>query len=213
MTTGMTPGLTSTGATSTGATGALERVVRRAGARRAEAAEHCDLCSVPVPSEHRHLLDTDRREVLCACRPCSLLFVREAASGGHFRLMPERRVRLAPVSTEALGVPVGLAFFVTHADGAVVAHYPSPAGPAQWEVEAADWRGVVECCPELEGMETDVQALLVDTARGLQHHWIVPLDDCYRMVALVRREWRGISGGSRVWQEIERFFAELTERD
>ena len=25
------------------------------------------------------------------------------------------------------------------------------------------------------------------------YHWIVPVDDCYRMIALVRREWRGSS--------------------
>jgi hypothetical protein len=191
--------------------GALQRVVRRAGERRAEAAEHCDLCSVPVPPEHRHLLDTGRDEVLCACRPCSLLFVREAASEGHYRLMPERRVRLDPVPTRALGVPVGLAFFVPRSDGGVAAHYPSPAGPTRWEVDAADWRSVTEGRPELAALEPDVEALLVNTAMGRQEHWIVPLDECYRMVAVVRREWRGLSGGSRVWPEIDRFFGELAE--
>ncbi|MFR9673291.1 DUF5947 family protein [Streptomyces sp. TR06-5] len=191
--------------------GALQRVVRRAGERRARASERCDLCSVPVLQEHRHLLDTERDEVLCACRPCSLLFVKEAASRGHFRLMPERRVRVEPVPTKALGVPVGLAYFVPRRAGGVTAHYPSPAGPARWEIEAREWQDVVAGLPQLGTLEPEVEALLVNTARGREEHWIVPLDDCYRMVAVVRREWRGLSGGSRVWPEIDRFFAELRE--
>ena len=40
---------------------------------------------------------------------------------------------------------------------------------------------------------------------------IVPIDDCFALVTLVRREWRGLSGGTRVWPEIDRFFAALTE--
>jgi hypothetical protein len=40
----------------------------------------------------------------------------------------------------------------------------------------------------------------------------VPIDDCFALVTLVRREWRGLSGGTRVWPEIDRFFAALTEQ-
>lgn len=196
-------------------TGALQRVVRGAGARRAAAAEHCDLCSAPLPAgfEHRHMLDTGRQELLCACRPCSLLFVRGAASEGHYRLIPERRRRLEPFSTDRLGVPVGLAFFVPDTGGGVTAHFPGPAGPAQAEIDAEAWRATAEDRPELRALEPGVQALLMNTVRGQSHHWIVPLDDCYRLVALVRQEWRGLSGGSRVWPEVERFFEELTERE
>lgn len=193
-------------------TGTLERIIRGAGARRAEAAEHCDLCSAPIPAEHRHLYDTAAGELMCACRPCSLLFDREAASEGHYRQVPQRRVRLSPVPTGALGVPVGLAFFVVQADATVVARYPSPVGPTEWEADAEAWGAVVDGCPALAGLEPDVEALLVNTARGAQEHWLVPIDDCYRLVAVVRREWRGMSGGGTVWPEIERFFAELTER-
>ena len=93
-----------------------------------------------MPADHhRHLLDATADQVLCACRPCSVLFVRDAASEGHYRLIPHRRERLAPVPTAALGVPVGLAFFVPRADGSVRAHYPSPAGPTRWEVDSEAW--------------------------------------------------------------------------
>lgn len=193
-------------------TGALERVIRRAGARRMQAAETCDVCRVAVPERHRHLLDTDRGEVLCTCQACTLLFVRDAASQGHYRLVPERRVRLAEVSTKRLGIPVGLAYFVPTGDGSAVAHYPSPIGATEWEVDPAAWQDAVGQRPELGGMQPEVEALLVNTARGRRHQWIVPIDDCFRLVAVVRREWTGLSGGSTVWPAVDRFFAELDER-
>lgn len=191
---------------------ALERVIRRAGTRRREAAEHCDMCSVPVHEGHRHLLDADRGAVMCTCRACTLLFVQDAASEGHFRLIPQRRARLEKVSTKGLGVPVGLAYFVPRPDGSVIAHYPSPIGATEWEVDGDAWAHVVAQRPELAELQPHVEALLVNTARGQSHQWIVPIDDCFRLVAVVRQEWRGLSGGSTVWPEIDRFFEELTER-
>jgi hypothetical protein len=37
----------------------------------------------------------------------------------------------------------------------------------------------------------------------------VPIDVCYRLVAVIKREWQGLSGGGTVWPAIEEFFAEL----
>ncbi|MFF8596227.1 DUF5947 family protein [Streptomyces sp. NPDC015220] len=195
--------------------GALARVIRGAAGLRARAAEHCALCGEPVSDEHRHLFDTAAdggEELLCACRPCSLLFTGAAAGDGRYRLVPRRRVRLPAVDTTALGVPVGLAFFVVRRDGTVTAHYPSPAGAARWEADAGAWERLVAGCPPLAALEPEVEALLVNTARGADQHWITPVDDCFRMVAVVRREWRGLSGGGRVWPAVEDFFAQLTER-
>ncbi|MGW1162340.1 DUF5947 family protein [Streptomyces sp. NPDC002519] len=191
--------------------GALARVIRSAADRRPDA-EFCDLCGAEVVSGHRHLFDTTGETVLCACRPCSLLFVEEGTSEGRYRLVPQRRVRLPPVDTQGLGVPVGLAFFVRHTDDTVTAHLPSPAGATRWEADRAAWRDVVSGCPQLATLQADVEALLVNTAHSARHHWIAPVDDCFRMVAIVRREWRGLSGGSRVWPAVEQFFAELTEQ-
>ncbi|MFE9452142.1 DUF5947 family protein [Streptomyces sp. NPDC006739] len=192
--------------------GALARVIRAPAGPRTADAELCDLCAAPVPDEHRHLYDGTREEVLCACRPCSLLFTDREASEGHYLLIPGRRLRLPPVDTGPLGVPVGLAFFVPHADGTATAHYPSPLGATRWELDAAAWHQAVAGCGELATVAPEVEALLVNTARGLSHHWIVPVDDCFRMVAVVRREWEGLSGGQRVWPALERFFAELAAR-
>ena len=65
--------------------------------------------------------------------------------------------------------------------------------------------------PALADLTPEVQAVLLHTARGASEHWLVPIDDCYRLVALIRREWRGLSGGSTVWPAIAGFFADLAE--
>ncbi len=191
--------------------GALARVIGRPPAGPAGEADRCDLCAAPAEDGHRHLYDTERSEALCACRACALLFARDAAGQGHYLLIPQRRVRLAPLPADALGVPVGLAFFVARADGGVTAHYPSPAGATQWEVAPENWSAAVARCPRLRTLVPEVEALLVNTARGRQDHWIIPVDDCFRLVALVRREWRGLSGGDRIWPAVERFFTDLAE--
>lgn len=191
--------------------GALARLIR-SGPAAAGRPETCELCAAPVAEEHAHLFEAAADEVRCVCGPCSVLFAGQDSGGGRYQLVPRRRVRLAPVDTAALGVPVGLVFFVPRADGTVTAQGPSPAGAMRWEVDADAWRGLAAACPPLASVVPDVEALLVNTVRGQEEHWIVPVDDCFRMVALVRAEWQGLSGGGRVWPAVERFFAELTER-
>ncbi len=202
-------------------TTALERVVRRAADRRAEAAGRCSLCGSTISTAHRHLLDKAQDTLLCVCYACSVLFNRAVASEGHYRLVPERRMRLSGVEPAILGAPVGLAFFVKQDDGSVVAHYPSPAGATRWEADVDAWAAVVESCAALGGMAADVEALLVNSRRrgggdrgsrgdrSDRQAWLVPIDDCYRLVAIVRTHWRGMYGGDAVWPAIESFFAEL----
>lgn len=191
--------------------GALERVVRRGQARRAEPEERCDFCALELGARHRHLLDTDSGELRCACRACSVLFDRPAASDGHYRLIPERRLRLEGVAPADLGVPVGLAFFVVGADAGVTAHYPSPIGTTRWEVDPSAWDAVRARCRPLDDLRPDVEALLVNTTQGRAEAWLVPIEDCYRLVAVVRREWRGLTGGDQVWPRIDEFFDQLQE--
>lgn len=54
--------------------------------------------------------------------------------------------------------------------------------------------------------------MLVNTTRDAGDYWIVPVDDCYRLVAVIRPEWRGLSGARRVWPAIDRFFTKLNEK-
>jgi hypothetical protein len=180
------------------------------------AAERCDLCGEPVPAEHRHLLDLATGQPQCACRACAILFDRGQAGGDHYRLIPERRVCLPPLADEdrlwaALGIPVDLAF-LTRSGERVLARYPSPLGLTTAAPALDAWEQVVAANPVLAGLEPDVEALLVNRARGARERWIVPVDDCFRLTARLRAHWRGFHGGDAVWQEIAAFFAELHAR-
>jgi hypothetical protein len=182
---------------------------------RAEPDELCELCGAAIPPEHRHVLDLDTRQVLCSCRPCSLLMDRAAAGGGHWRLIPERRLRLSDfelddLTWERLQIPVDMAFFFRNsAAGRVMAFYPSPMGATESHLELTAWTELESANPVLGTLEPDVEALLINRARGARRQWLVPIDECYRLVAVIRTRWRGFTGGKEVWQEIERFFADL----
>jgi hypothetical protein len=183
-----------------------------------EAEEHCELCNAPMPARHRHLLELSSRELVCACRPCSLLFDRNGAGHGRYKLLPERRVRLEDFAMtdavwEELRIPVDMAFlFRSSAARKVVAYYPGPMGPVESQLQLDAWQELETSNPALAGLEEDVEALLVNRISGARRHWIVPLDDCYSLVGLIRTRWRGLSGGRDVWQEIDLFFDELDGR-
>lgn len=170
--------------------------------------ERCELCDTPLPDEHRHVLDLHDDLLRCACRGCALLFEREAAARGHYRLVPQRRVRLEADDVDA-GVPVGLAFFVVQPDGSVVVRYPSPIGMTSGVAAAETWCGFVVRWPQLLGLAPSVEALLVNTSRGRHEHWIVPIEDCYRLAGVIREHWTGMSGGTAVWPAVDEFFAGL----
>jgi len=165
------------------------------------------------------MLDVPHSAILCTCRACTLLFDQSTAGGRHYRLLPERRAALSGFHIDdmlwaTLGVPVGLAFFVRDgATGEVSVGYPSPLGATRSAVEPQVWEEVRRGYPGLVDLADDVEALLVHRSRTAQEHWIVPLDDCYRLVAVVRTHWRGLSGGSEVWDHIDAFFAGLSEQD
>ncbi len=196
----------------------LARLARAQGPAAVDRQEHCDLCGAPVPAEHRHVLDLDTRELLCACRPCALLFDRPAAGGGHLRLVGDRRLRLDgfeldDLTWERLRIPVDLAFFFASSRlERIMAFYPSPMGPTESRLDLADWERVGRANPVLASMQPDVEALLVNRARGARRYWLVPIVDPYRLVALIRTRWRGLTGGKEVWTEIERFFDDLDRR-
>lgn len=184
---------------------ALARLVQRS---QTAPADRCEMCGAPLPDQHRHVLDLDGDELRCSCRPCALLFERPAAALGRYRLVPERRVRLTDrdPDTEA---PVGLAWYVVRSDFSVLVRYPGPAGTTTGVVQKSTWDALLDNWPQLRELTPDVEALLVNTVRGRREQWIVPIDDCYRLVAVIRAQWRGLSGGRDVWPAVDGFFAGL----
>lgn len=188
----------------------------RQAARSAQ--ESCDLCGEPIPSEHRHLLNLASREMLCACRACSILFDRPSAGAGTRKLIPTRcrylpDFRMTDAQWDSLGVPVHMAFFVRNtAAGRVLALYPSPAGPTESSLTLETWEALERQNPILKAMEPDVEALLINRIRDTRDYFLVPLDECYKLVGIIRMSWKGLSGGADVQREIDHFFALLKAR-
>jgi hypothetical protein len=196
----------------------LQRLAQRPPAVPAEAAEHCELCGTAIPARHRHLLDLQDRELRCTCKACSLLFDRPAAGAGHYRLVPDRRWRLDgfeldDVLWEDLRLPVDLAFFF-HDTAAerVSAFYPSPMGPTESLLRLEAWEALEQRNPVLHELAPDVEALLVYRVRGARRHFLVPIDECYALVGVIRTRWRGFTGGREAWAAIDAFFEDLDRR-
>ncbi|WP_207943120.1 DUF5947 family protein [Actinomadura sp. KC345] len=178
------------------------------------AGERCELCAEPLHDAHRHLLDLEKDDLLCACGACALLFDDRAAGGRHYRLIPGERRELAGFRLDGplwagLGIPVDLAFFAVSELGEVSARYPSPAGALHAAVHPDSWRRLAEANPVLADLRADVEALVVHRARRPAEHWILPIDDCYRLTAVLREHWSGFGGGDAVWDHISGFFAEM----
>jgi hypothetical protein len=108
---------------------------------------------------------------------------------------------------------VDIAFFFRSSEHErMMAFYPSPMGATESLLPLDAWSAVEHDNAVLSEMEPDVEALLVNRARGARRHWIVPIDDCYALVGLIRTRWKGLSGGKEVWQELDRFFDELDRK-
>ncbi len=194
---------------------ANESAARLTGASSAAAAvELCDLCGKQLDPEHRHLLHLVDRRILCTCEACVAL------RGGDAELRPTgtRTVWLDDFTLSdevwaSFGIPIGLAFFIdSTATGGIVALYPSPAGATESELEIETWRDLRTENPVLMGLEPDAEALIVNRIADPPEHAIAPIDECYRLVGLIKVNWDGISGGTGVERAIESFFAELEEK-
>jgi hypothetical protein len=191
------------------------RLLRRF-VRPRTAVERCELCSAELPPDHGHLVEPQTRQMLCACQACSILFSGQADT--KYRRVP-RRVRYLPdfrltdAQWDSLLVPIGMAFFF-HGTAAAktLALYPSPAGATESLLDLESWDEIVRDNPVLKEMEPDTEALLVNRVREAREYYLVPVDECYKLVGLIRAYWHGLSGGAAVWEEIGRFFAELREK-
>jgi uncharacterized protein DUF5947 len=180
--------------------------------------EQCELCAERIPERHRHLFDLESRQVLCVCQACRILFDSGAAGGGHYRLIPERRLRIADfrlddVEWEHLRIPVNVAFFSwSSAAGRTVAMYPGALGAAESALGLETWGELAAINPGVRQLAPDVEALLVYRAKEPHQHYLVPIDDCYQLTGLIRTQWKGFTGGNEVWRAIDAFFGELAAR-
>lgn len=191
----------------------LRRFVRP---RATAAAERCDLCGAGLPAEHSHLFEPPTRQLHCSCEACAILFSGQTET--KYRRVPRRvrylaDFRMSDAQWESLMLPIGMAFFFHSSPaGKTLALYPSPAGATESLLDLSAWAEVVGENPVLLELEPDVEALLVNRVRGANDYYAAPIDECFKLVGLIRAGWRGLSGGTEVWQGIERFFAELKQK-
>lgn len=179
--------------------------------------ERCDVCDAALQAEHAHLVETATGRLTCACEPCAILFGNQQP-GARYRRVPRDARRLPDfdfpdAAWEGFSIPIDLAFFLQSTPaGRVVAFYPSPGGAVQSLVAADAWDALIEANPVLRRFEPDVECLLVNRGGRTRDSYRVGVDACYKLVGLVRTHWRGMTGGTEVWNEINRFFDGLGER-
>ena len=177
--------------------------------------ECCELCGIAISDGHRHVVDLERRSLLCSCPNCAILFEQQ---DGRFRRVPERVLRAPAIPADrwaALGVPVRLAFiFFNSTRKSWQASYPGVAGAIESEVASSSWDALAREYPALRGIAPDVEALLVWGPIGAPELecFIVPVDACYELVGLCRTHWRGFDGGDDMRREMDAFFARLRGR-
>jgi len=195
------------------------------GARRlsSRTVEHCELCSTNLRPDHPHLIELVSRQIVCSCDPCALLF--DGGENSKFKRVSRRVLSLPDFAMtdeqwDSLIIPINLAFFFRSSiEARTIAYYPSPAGPVESLLTLDAWQAIVDGNPALQILQPDIEALLVsriDPHRqglsDLQHspeYFIAPMDECYKLVGLIRAHWKGLSGGAEVWSQVESFFAEL----
>ncbi|MFD8192682.1 DUF5947 family protein [Streptomyces wuyuanensis] len=195
------------------------RGLRRFTTPRPPREERCELCGASLPdASHRHLVDTEKRALTCACGPCTQLLDRAGASQGRFRAVPARHLtdpghRVDDTTWELLRIPVSVAFFFHNsALERPVALYPSPAGATESEPEPSSWEAVL-AATELAGMlEPDVEALLLRRSGGRTECHLVPVDTAYELVGRMRLTWHGFDGGPQARAELDAFFDRVRQR-
>ncbi len=187
-------------------------------ARRSERPlERCELCSAGLSPVHSHLIEVAARKLLCTCEACAILF---SGQGVKFKRVPRRvlslpNFNLSDAEWNGLMIPINMAFFFKSSlENRVVALYPSPAGATESLLGLESWNDIVAHNPVLNGMESDVEGLLVNRlgySRGYSsaEYYLLPIDECYKLVGLIRMHWKGLSGGTEVWQKLGEFFTSL----
>lgn len=191
----------------------------RSAASRAE--EHCELCSAGLTRAHPHLVERASRRILCACDACAMLF--DGMEKAKYKRVSRsaqylRDFEMSDGQWENLTIPINLAFlFRSSLEERMLALYPSPAGAIESLLPLEAWTNIAENNPILHRMQPDVEALLVNRvgyAHGLGNaeYYIAPIDECYKLVGLIRSNWKGLSGGTEVWEEVAQFFKELRSK-
>ena len=202
-----------------GMVGGLKRLATASPARdvpppASRTGESCDLCGTELPKDHRHMLHMEERRIECTCESCWALRSGDPEYrpvGTRVEWLPD--LAMSPERWAGFDIPIGLAFFMRSTTaGGVVALYPSPAGATESALDESVWEALVAENAVLESMESDAEGLVVNRLADPPSYAIAPIDDCYRLVGLVKANWEGISGGDGLERAIRGYFEGLRER-
>ncbi|MGI8729364.1 MAG: DUF5947 family protein [Solirubrobacteraceae bacterium] len=176
--------------------------------------EQCEVCASRISADHRHLLELEERRILCACEPC----IAMRSGVDNYCPVGTRTLWFDDIDFPdelwaAFQLPIGLAFFLkSSGTGSVVALYPSPAGATESELHLESWEALVARNPVLERLDTDGEAFVVNRMTEPAEHAIVPIDECYRLVGLIKSNWTGISGGNAISDAVPLFFDHIRRK-
>lgn len=175
----------------------------------------CELCGQAISDEHIHMIEPRNRRLVCACGSCGLRAEEDLDVGAVYLRIPDEiqiltQFELSDADWDALMIPIGLAFFVrSAATGRVIALYPGPAGAVESLLDLDAWESLVTANPGLATFRAEVEALLVYRVGEARRYYRASIDRCYALAGIIRKQWRGLSGGAEVWESIERLFAEF----
>jgi hypothetical protein len=196
----------------------LARITNRS--TPAPVGQRCEMCSEPIEDTHQHVVNVAGRQLMCACRPCYLLFT-DSQAALRYRAVPDRYLAFPDFALdrrawETLQIPVGYAFFLRNsALDRTVAFYPGPAGATESELDLEAWTAIGAADARVAMLSDDTEALLVrvlDDEDRSPECYLVPIDVCYEFVGQLRTLWRGFDGGQDVRACIDDFFGRIAER-
>jgi hypothetical protein len=192
----------------------LQRMLRK----KPPEGERCDFCATPLGPEHSHLIELAARRIVCACRPCAIVFEPEGAAQGKYRAVPTRyreieSMAIDNLAWEELQFPIGLAFFFYNSlEKRMVAFYPSPAGAIESLLPLDTWERIAAPHPEIAALLPDVEAIVIRRMPDASAAFVVPIDAAYELVGLIRTAWKGFDGGQEARAKIDAFFEKLRDR-
>jgi len=176
------------------------------------------MCSSPLEQRHGHVVDIEQATLACTCRACYLLFTAKGSDGDRFQAVPDRVLHdpdrpITIADWESLRAPVSSAFFFeSSALGMVVASYPSPAGPAAFDLDASRRTELRQRYPLLDAAEPDLEGIFVQSMGERIDVFLIPIDLRYAFLGEMRMAWQGLDGGDDVRTSTAKFVADLRER-
>src|SRR5579862_7008134 len=200
---------------------AVLRQFTRARSAESRAMEHCELCSAGLGFDHPHLVELASRQIVCSCDACAMLF--DGMDKSRYKRVSRSSqfltdFEISDAQWENLLIPINMAFlFQSSLENRMIALYPSPAGAVESLLPLESWTEIAQQNAVLQKLRPDIEALLVNRvghAHGLgsAEYYIAPIDECYKLVGLIRCNWKGLSGGTEVWTKIAQFFVELRSK-